>query len=52
MGKGLTRRIGDVISLSYAPAGVTWFDLSSKLLTVVGRVDNTTDGTVELTVFG
>jgi hypothetical protein len=32
--------------------GVTWFDLSAKLLTVVGRVDNTTEGTVELTAFG
>jgi hypothetical protein len=50
--KGLTRKIGDVVSLTFAPAGVTWFDLSAKLLTVVGRVDNTTEGTVELTVFG
>lgn len=50
--KGLTRKIGDVVSLTYAPAGVTWFDLSSKLLTIVGRVDNTTDGTVEITAFG
>jgi hypothetical protein len=50
--KGLTRKIGDVVSLTFAPAGVTWFDLSAKLLTVVGRVDNTTEGTVELTAFG
>jgi hypothetical protein len=50
--KGLTRKIGDVVSLTFAPAGVTWFDLSSKLLTIVGRVDNTTDGTIELTAFG
>lgn len=50
--KGLTRKIGDVVSLTFAPMGVTWFDLSSKLLTVVRRVDNTTDGTVELTAFG
>jgi hypothetical protein len=50
--KGLTRKIGDVVSLTFAPAGVTWFDLSAKLLTVVGRVDNTTDGTVEITAFG
>jgi hypothetical protein len=45
--KGLTRKIGDVVSLTFAPNGVTWFDLSAKLLTVVGRVDNTTEGTVE-----
>jgi lysophospholipase L1-like esterase len=50
--KGLTRKIGDVISLTFAPNGVTWFDLNEKHLTVVGRVDNTTDGTVELTAFG
>jgi hypothetical protein len=50
--KGLTRKISDVVSLTFAPNGVTWFDLSAKLLTVVGRVDNTTEGTVELTVFG
>jgi hypothetical protein len=50
--KGLTRKIGDVVSLTFAPNSVTWFDLSAKLLTVVGRVDNTTEGTVELTAFG
>lgn len=50
--KGLTRKIGDVVSLTFAPAGVVWFDLNAKLLTVVGRIDNTTDGTVEITVFG
>lgn len=50
--KGLTRKIGDVVSLTFAPAGITWFDLSAKLLTVIGRADNTTDGTVEITAFG
>lgn len=50
--KGLTRKIGDVVSLTFAPAGVVWFDLNAKLLTVVGRVDNTTDGTVQITAFG
>lgn len=50
--KGLTRKINDVISLTFAPVGIVWFDLNAKLLVVVGRIDNTTDGTVELTVFG
>lgn len=50
--KGLTRKIGEVVSLTFAPNGVTWFDLNTKMLTIVGRVDNTTDGTVEITAFG
>jgi hypothetical protein len=50
--KGLTRKIGEVVSLTFAPAGVVWFDLNAKLGTVVSRIDNTTDGTVEITAFG
>lgn len=49
--KGLPRKIGDVISLTFAPAGITWFDLNAKLGVVIGRIDNTTDGTVEITIF-
>jgi hypothetical protein len=47
-GRALSRKIGDVITLTYPR-----FDLAAgKLCVVVGENTDTTQGTVELTVFG